>query len=175
MAPADEPRASSSLTVLATALPLVAALVFVVSSGGPGPALAVVQSSVDGAGAWGPLLFGAGYAASVVSLLPAAPLTLAAGLLFGPVEGTAVVSAAATAGAAAAFLLARSALRPLVETQLRRVAGKRFEALDAGIAAGGFRVVCLVRLSPLFPFSISNYVVRVQTRRVDFCLLCILP
>jgi uncharacterized membrane protein YdjX (TVP38/TMEM64 family) len=67
------------------------------------------------------------------------------------------VSVSSTAAAALAFLLARSALRPLVEASLRRRGGARFARLDAAIRADGARVVLLLRLSPLFPFSLSNY------------------
>lgn len=80
----------------------------------------------------------------------------AAGYLFGPVKGTVIVSASSTLAAALAFLLARSSLRPLVEAALRG-SGRRFASLDAALGADGARMVFLLRLSPLFPFSASNY------------------
>src|SRR5262249_27891263 len=33
----------------------------------------------------------------------------------------------------------------------------RFLALDQAVAAGGFKIVLLTRLSPLFPFTLLNY------------------
>ena len=46
--------------------------------------------------------------------VPAVPLTMTAGVIFGPVAGSIVVSVAATAAATIAFLIARyaGALRP---------------------------------------------------------------
>lgn len=87
--------------------------------------------------------------------VPGSVLTLTAGFLFGPLLGTAVVSAASTAGAAAAFLIGRYLARPAVE---RRIAGNaRFAAVDAAIGAQGAKIVLLLRLSPLFPFTLLNY------------------
>src|SRR5260370_29111326 len=34
---------------------------------------------------------------------------------------------------------------------------RRFCALDPAVAAGGFKIVLLTRLSPLFPFTLLNY------------------
>ena len=55
--------------------------------------------------------------------------------LWGPVAGTAVVSAGSTAGAALAFLVSRYAARPLVAERLGRSA--RFRAIDAGVGRSG--------------------------------------
>lgn len=103
----------------------------------------------------GHLLFVAGYALAVVLGVPAAPLTLAAGALYGLGAGVGLVFAAATMGAAAAFLLSRYVLRRFVERLLVR--HPRFADIDAAIAAQGMKVVLLLRLSPLFPFSLLNY------------------
>jgi uncharacterized membrane protein YdjX (TVP38/TMEM64 family) len=85
-----------------------------------------------------------------------APPLAAAGYLFGPLKGTAIVSASSTLAAALAFLLARSSLRPAVESALRGK-WKGAAGLDAALGKDGGRVVFLLRLSPLFPFSLSNY------------------
>jgi uncharacterized membrane protein YdjX (TVP38/TMEM64 family) len=153
-AASDAGGGAAPLALLTTALPAAAALAFVAASGGPQPALAAVQAGVEGAGALGPLYFGGAYVAATVALLPASPLTLAAGYLFGTAKGTAVVSVAATTAAAASFALARGALRPLVAS---RLAGGLGAKLDAALRRDAFRGVLLVRLSPLFPFSASNY------------------
>lgn len=107
---------------------------------------------------WGPLggvAFAALYAIATVAMLPGTPLTLGAGLLYGPWWGSLVVLVGATVGATGAFALGRSLLR---EQAQRRIAGwPRFHALDAAVGRDGFRVVLLVRLSPLFPFNLVNY------------------
>ena len=104
--------------------------------------------------AWGPVIFAAVYALACL-VLPGSLLTLAAGSLFGVVVGTAVVSLASVAGASLAFWLGGPLARGWVE---KRLAGNpRFRALDQAVAAGGFKIVLLTRLSPLFPFTLLNY------------------
>ena len=104
--------------------------------------------------AWGPVVFAAAYAVACL-VLPGSLITLAAGSLFGVVVGTAVVSLASVTGASLAFWLGRTLARDLVE---KRLAGNpRFRALDQAVAAGGFKIVLLTRLSPLFPFTLLNY------------------
>lgn len=57
--------------------------------------------------------------------------------------------------ASIAFLIARYFAR---ERILKLVEGnKKFLAIDKAIGENGFRVVTLLRLSPLLPFSLGNY------------------
>jgi uncharacterized membrane protein YdjX (TVP38/TMEM64 family) len=110
---------------------------------------------VDRLGPWGPVAFIVLYAAAVVAFVPAAPLTLAAGAIFGLARGVIYVFVAATLGSALAFLVARYVARRAVE---RRLTGNRFAAIDRAVAAEGRKVVFLLRLSPVFPFTLLNYV-----------------
>lgn len=115
----------------------------------------VLQSvTADSSLAGGALLIAAYVAASVL-LLPASVLTLGAGYIFGPLTGTGLVSVGATLGAGAAFLVSRGVARPLVEKQL--AGNEKLAAVDRAVAAKGAQVVLLLRLSPLFPFSLLNY------------------
>ncbi len=111
---------------------------------------------IDGLGALGPVVFVAGYALAVVAFVPASLLTLAAGAIFGLTRGVVYVFFAATLGATAAFLVARYVARGAVE---RRLAGTpRFAAIDRAVGAEGRKIVFLLRLSPVFPFTPLNYV-----------------
>ena len=57
--------------------------------------------------------------------------------------------------ASVAFLIARYFARDRI---LKLVEGnKKFLAIDKAIGENGFRVVTLLRLSPLLPFSLGNY------------------
>ncbi|KAL1542758.1 TVP38/TMEM64 family membrane protein-like protein [Salvia divinorum] len=110
---------------------------------------------VEGHGAAGYALFVAVYAGLEILALPAIPLTMSAGLLFGTFTGTIIVSISGTVAASIAFLIARYFAR---ERILKLVEGnKKFLAIDKAIGENGFKVVTLLRLSPLLPFSLGNY------------------
>ena len=122
---------------------------------------------VNGLGAIGPLVFIAGYALAVVGFVPGSVLTLAAGAIFGVLEGTVYVFLAATLGAIGAFLVSRYLARRAVE---RRLAGdERFAAIDRAVGAQGRKIVFLLRLSPIFPFSLLNYALGLtRVRLLDY-------
>jgi uncharacterized membrane protein YdjX (TVP38/TMEM64 family) len=117
-------------------------------------AIALVEKVHD-AGAAGVALFSATYVIAPVLLVPASLLTLGAGFLYGPLRGTLLVSPLSVAAASIAFLLGRTLARRAVE---KRVAGDpRFAAIDRAIGDNGFRIVLLLRLSPVIPFGLLNY------------------
>ena len=118
---------------------------------------------VDGLGVWGPLIFIAGYVAATVAFAPGSVLTLAAGAVFGILRGSLYVFVGATLGAAAAFLIARHVARPTVERKLAD--HPRFLAIDRAVGAAGFKMVLLLRLSPVFPFNLLNYALGLTTVR----------
>src|SRR5437763_304768 len=95
------------------------------------------------------------YVLATVCLVPGILLTLAAGAIFGLVRGVVLVSVASVLGASAAFFVGRTLARGWTE---RRIAAwPKFRALDGALAARGFWIVLLTRLSPLFPFNLLNY------------------
>jgi uncharacterized membrane protein YdjX (TVP38/TMEM64 family)/rhodanese-related sulfurtransferase len=104
-------------------------------------------------GPWAPTLHVLFFALGTVLFVPGSLFGLVGGALFGPALGTIVNLTGATLGALAAFLIARYAAADFV----RRKTGARIERLIAGVEAEGWRFVALVRLVPLFPFSLSNY------------------
>lgn len=114
-----------------------------------------LEAAIAAAGPLGPILFIGAYVIATVFLIPASVLTVAAGFLFGPISGSIVVSIAATLGATAAFLVGRYIARPAVAR--RAAEDTRFAAVDRAIAAQGAKIVLLLRLSPLVPFSLLNY------------------
>ncbi len=134
----------------------VAALVAVIALGREvGAYVPRFASWVDGLGPWGPLAFVVGYAVATVAFVPGSVLTLAAGAIFGVLEGTLLVFVAATLGAIAAFLVARYFARDAVAARVEGDA--RFAALDRAVERQGRRIVFLLRLSPVFPFNLLNY------------------
>jgi uncharacterized membrane protein YdjX (TVP38/TMEM64 family) len=117
--------------------------------------LKALQGRVDEMGPAGAVLYGVAYVVAALLLVPGSLLTIGAGLLFGLLWGTVLVSAAATTAAAAAFLIARHLARRRVERLAQK--HERFGALDRAIREQGWKVVALSRLSPLIPYSLSNY------------------
>ena len=110
---------------------------------------------VDGLGACGPAVFIVGYALAVAAFVPGSLLTLAGGAIFGVAAGTAYVFCAALLGSSLGFLIARYVARSAVE---RRLAGnEKFAAIDRAVGRQGRWIVFLLRLSPVFPFSLLNY------------------
>lgn len=114
---------------------------------------AALQTWVESAGSAAPLVFIALYAAATVLFLPGSVITLAGGVLFGPVWGTLWSLTGATLGAALAFLIARYLGGDWVAPR----AGQRLSRLNDGVAAEGWRFIAFVRLVPLFPFNLLNY------------------
>jgi uncharacterized membrane protein YdjX (TVP38/TMEM64 family) len=116
--------------------------------------------AVRGLGAWGPVIVGASFIPACLFFLPGSPLTLFGGFAFGgTLPGlalvTACISAGSTVGASVAFLVGRSVAREWIEKKV--AAHPRFRALDAAVAAQGFKIVLLTRLSPVLPFNLLNY------------------
>ena len=110
---------------------------------------------IAGLGAWGFVLFVTIYAVGTVLLVPGSALTVGAGLVFGLGWGVAAVTLGANLGAAGAFLLARHVARKKVASMA--LTNPKFKALDAAVARQGWKVVLLLRLSPLIPFNLINY------------------
>jgi uncharacterized membrane protein YdjX (TVP38/TMEM64 family) len=134
--------------------------------------LALVER-IRAMGPVGAAVFVAAYVAATVLLLPGSILTLGAGFAYGPVYGTLLVMLASNLGASSSFLLGRTVLR---ERVARRIAGDaRFSAVDAAVGAQGFRVVLLLRLSPLFPFNLLNYALGLTRVRLRDYVLASIP
>lgn len=117
--------------------------------------LRALLARIEELGPLAPLAFVALYVAATVALLPGAILTIGAGALFGLVQGTLLVSVGSTLGATAAFLLGRSLAREWVARKIEQ--NPRLRALDRAVAREGWKIVGLVRLSPVFPFNLVNY------------------
>ena len=127
---------------------LVAVAVFV-----PMPAPVELRDWSTSAGPWFPLAFLAAHLVVTVFPFPRTAFTLAAGLLFGTALGVALAVLASTLSALIALWLVRA-----VGWQLDRlVSHSAIETVDARLRRRGWRVVVLLRLIPVVPFSVVNY------------------
>ncbi|KAG1331765.1 putative membrane protein [Cocos nucifera] len=110
-------------------------------------------------GPWGPLVLAVAYIPLTVLAVPASILTLGGGYLFGLPVGFIADSIGATVGATAAFLLGRTIGRPYVISKLKDY--PKFQAVAIAIQRSGFKIVLLLRLVPLLPFNMLNYLLSV--------------
>lgn len=116
--------------------------------------LATLDAWLGSLGLWAPVGYVLLYALATVAFAPGAVFALAGGALFGPVWGTVWNLTGATVGATLAFLIARY----LAGDWVARKAGGLLKRLIDGVDVEGWRFVAFVRLVPLFPFNLSNYV-----------------
>lgn len=101
------------------------------------------------------LLFFAIYAVAVAISFPGASIiTIVGGFLFGIIWASVLVVFAATVGATAVFLAARTALRDT----LQRRAGKWVRRLEGGFRQNAFSYLLTLRLIPVVPFWLVNLV-----------------
>lgn len=112
-----------------------------------------LQARIASLGVWAPVGFVLLYAIATVALIPGGIFDLAGGILFGPIFGSLVNLAGGTLGAACAFLVARYLAADWVE----RRAGPRVQKVMQSVEADGWQFVAFVRLVPIFPYNIVNY------------------
>jgi uncharacterized membrane protein YdjX (TVP38/TMEM64 family) len=143
-----------------------------------------VRSGIDSFLAWieanpapGFFVFMIVYFVATILFVPGSILTLGAGFVFanafglgvGVLLGALSVFFGASAGAILSFLLGRYLLRDWVKTLTKKYA--IFEALDAALVQKGFRIMALLRLSPIIPFNAINYIAGVTAVSLrDYCL-----
>lgn len=112
-----------------------------------------LQVRVASLGHWAPAGFILLYAVSTVGGLPGGVLDVVGGVVFGPVYGSVLNLAGGTLGAAGAFLVARY----LAADWVRRRAGPRVQKVIRSVEEDGWQFVAFIRLVPIFPYAIANY------------------
>jgi uncharacterized membrane protein YdjX (TVP38/TMEM64 family) len=141
---------------------LLAAVALLVIAGGAvvvwgfslGVGAEALEAWIAGLGIWAPVGFVLLYAIATVAMVPGGIFDLIGGALFGPYLGSLLDLVGGTLGAALAFLVARYIARDWVEAR----AGPRLQGVMRNVDAEGWRFVAFVRLVPVFPYNIVNYV-----------------
>ena len=139
------------LAILLTAISLLMTVYFL----GPRNLFPASLNLVAGLGTWGGLLFILLYIFATILFIPGSILTLSAGVLFGVVHGSLLVSAGSTLGATAAFLTGRYITRKWVSKKIQ--GNSRFKTIDQAVSEKGWKIVVLTRLTPVLPFNLLNY------------------
>ncbi|MHB1606647.1 MAG: TVP38/TMEM64 family protein [Leptospirales bacterium] len=101
------------------------------------------------------ILFIGIYVVSIMSSLPTLPLNLAAGFFWGGWAGGLIATMAGGLGATFSFLAARIAFgQPLAQRFDHRLVTRLQDEFDQK----GWRFIAFVRLNPIFPTGVLNYV-----------------
>jgi uncharacterized membrane protein YdjX (TVP38/TMEM64 family) len=87
--------------------------------------------------------------------VPNSLLGVAAGALYGLGSGFSLAAVGSLLGAILAFGLSRSLFRSAIERILSRHG--RLHSLDLSVSQDGWKLVFLLRLSPIMPFSATSY------------------
>lgn len=103
----------------------------------------------------GALLFAAVFAVAAMLSLPASIFTAAAGLVYGFGNGFAVAYAGAFVASGLGFLMARYVFRERVEALAN--SHEKFGVIDRALGVQGWKIIGLLRLSPLMPLGLSTY------------------
>lgn len=105
-------------------------------------------------GVVGPIAFGFAFLLATLLVIPGTPLTIAGAVAFGW-WAMPLVLLSATLGSVLAFVIARYLLRDRVRTAIDRRPAMR--ATVEAVGDGGWRLLTLMRISPLVPFNAQNY------------------
>ncbi len=109
-----------------------------------------------GAGPIGALSFAVVYIAATTVFIPAVVLAVGAGFLFGGVWGSIIAVLCRPLGALAALIIGRYVARDRVRRWTEK--WEDFDRIDKLVVDKPFRVVFLLRLFPIIPFNMANYV-----------------
>jgi len=145
--------------VVVIALALAVVLGLVIGAARPDALRAASERVLEAARSAGPVgvlgFVALQFVVAASGILPASILGVAAGAAYGATFGFLVAATGTMAGALVAFALARSLFRDAIARQLQR--RPRLARFDALLAKDGWRVVCLLRMSPVMPFAATSY------------------
>jgi uncharacterized membrane protein YdjX (TVP38/TMEM64 family) len=147
-------RAAGRLAAFLFVAALGGAFVWALSEGGVAELLTPL-AAVRSMGPLAPVAFILGYSLGVVAFIPASLLTLAGGALFGVWRAVPYSLAGAYLGHTVAFLIGRYLARHRLERWLDTM--PRLQAINRAVAKDARRIIFLLRLSPVMPFSVFNY------------------
>jgi uncharacterized membrane protein YdjX (TVP38/TMEM64 family) len=115
-----------------------------------------VQDFIRGFGAWAPVAFAVIYTVSAPIPLISLVLSPLSGLLFGTLWGTVLVVGVATFSSLIPFTLSRQLGQEWVESKIK---GKKLDEIYQQTAGqGGFTAILMMRLVPVLPWEVQNYV-----------------
>lgn len=135
------------------------------------PYMPEVEAFVTRLGVWGPVLFVGIFLLGTSIFVPESLFAIAAGAIFGLWMGLVWVVIAGTIAALVMFVIGRHFLRDRVESILKQ--HPKVRAVDAAASSAGFRLMVLLRLSPL-NYTLLCYLLAVSRARFrPYLLACL--
>ena len=107
-------------------------------------------------GIMAPIIYILFYIIVCLFFLPAIPVTILSGILFGPWLGIFYAVTGSSLGMAASFLSARYVVRGFIEKKFGKTT--TFKKIDQGVKNHDWRILMTTRLIPIFPSNVQNYV-----------------
>lgn len=136
-----------------------------------GDEIPAIEARVAALGVWGPIVLAVLVALATPLFVPDTLFAVAAGALFGLIEGTVTVVVGALAASCLCFVLSRFLLRNRVAQALSK--DQRIAAVSSAAERQGLRFQLLLRLTPLSPVAVSYALGTTNTRFGTFVLGCL--
>lgn len=114
-----------------------------------------LQAFIERAGVWAPIVYIAIYIVATSLLLPSTALNVTGGAIFGPVWGVVWTSIGAVLAASLAFLFTRTIGHDFISKQFSH---RRWPSMDEEVRRNGVSYIFAIRLLPIFPYGLVNYV-----------------
>mmetsp|Transcript_4496 Transcript_4496/g.5211 ORF Transcript_4496/g.5211 Transcript_4496/m.5211 type:complete len:246 (+) Transcript_4496:139-876(+) len=109
------------------------------------------------AGIWGPVIIFCIYMVTTVFMLPLWGFHMTCGYVYGTFWAALLIATTQALCAGAAFSTSRYLVGPYIRNSLEKRYGRKFTAIDKAVGEDGLRITLLLRLSPIIPFGINNY------------------
>ncbi|MGL4653435.1 TVP38/TMEM64 family protein [Cetobacterium sp.] len=117
------------------------------------------------------------YCLVTVTTISTLPLSLAGGVLFGPIYGIIYTMIGASLGMVSSFLIARYIAKDFIERKFSNL--EIFKKINEGVKKDGPFILAVTRLLPIFPFGIQNYLYGLTSisffKYTIFSIIFILP
>ena len=114
----------------------------------------LILDAINGFGVWSPVVFSSMYIIGAIAFFPASFITLLAGALFGLKLGMIYAMIGTIISSCFSFLIARYIAGDLISKNSHEL----LEKVQKGVEEDGWRYLAIMRLLPIFPFNLLNYI-----------------
>ena len=115
-----------------------------------------LEDFIKSVGILAPVAYIVLYSIVTVSCISALPVTLAGGVVFGPLMGVIYTMIGASIGLCLSFLISRYVAKDYIENKFKD--SEIYKKIDKGIKEKGWVILAVTRLLLIFPFGIQNYI-----------------